>query len=147
MNGGYTKREIIDAVVEALKPLSVQGGGYVKQLEARGPDKTGSDLLDEALRLPALLVSFSSSGYSPGQYMSVRETVGFEVAVILTAGAGPDAETVLDDIRGILCGSTLGLDVGPVMPVRESPLQAGGYRAAFSALYRLTQDVPVKTQS
>lgn len=144
MGGGYTKKEIMDAVVETLRPLSVQGGGYAKQLEARGAGEKASGFLEEALRLPALFVSFSSSSYSPGQYMHLRETVGFEVIVVLMEGAGPDPEAVLADIRGMLCGKTLGLDAGPVMPVRDTPLQAGGHRAAFSALYSVTRNVPLQ---
>jgi len=141
--GGYNKKEILDAVVEVLRPLSVEGGGYARQLNAVSIEDGPPDVLSGALRLPAILVSFSSSTYSPGQYMHLRENVGFEITVVLTTGYGRGPEEVLDDIRATLAGTGLGLDTGPVTPLRETPLLSGAHRVACSALYSVTQQVPL----
>jgi len=143
MSGGYTSKEILDAVVEVLRPLSVEGGGYARQLEAVSLEDGQPDVLCGALRLPAILVSFSSATYSPGQYMHLRENVGFEITVVLTAGYGRGPEEVLDDLRSALAGTDLGLGIGPVMPQRETPLLSDAHRVACSALYSVTQQVPL----
>jgi hypothetical protein len=143
MGGGYTKKEILDAVVKALRPLSSEGGGYTRQLEAVSLEDGPPDVLSGSLRLPAILVSFSSSTYSPGQYAYLRENIGFEITVVLTAGYGRGPEEVLDDIRTTLAGSNLGLDTGPVTPLRETPVLSGAHRVACTALYSVTQHVPL----
>ena len=146
MRGGYTKKNIQDAILAALAPLSVQGGGYARVLKPYSGELDSASLMADALQLPAVFVSYASSAYGPGPYLSASETLSFNVIVLCRAGSEPDAFKVLEDARGLLCGGTLGLDVSPLRLTRESLLSSTQETTALSALYSLTQTISLPTQ-
>ncbi len=48
MRGGYTKKEIQDAVLAVLSPLSVQGGGYLRVLKPYSGELDSASLMAES---------------------------------------------------------------------------------------------------
>ena len=146
MPGGYSKAELESAVIQALSPLSVQGGGYLRALRPYRGELLAGDILPEALQLPAVFVSYSSSAYAPGPYLHVNETLTFNIIVICRVGVVQDAYKVQGDIRDRLCGSTLGLDITPLRPIRESALLNTREVLAMSSLYSFTQKVRLPAQ-
>lgn len=146
MPGGYSKKELEDAVIQALRPLSVQGGGYVRQVRPYRGDLSAAGMLPEALQMPAVFVSYASSTYGPGPYLHINETLTFNITVLCRAGATPDAYKVMEDIRDLLCGSTLGLDITPLKPLRESALLNTKETLVLAALYSLAQRVELPAQ-
>ena len=146
MQGGYTKKKIQDALIAALLPLSVQGGGYLRVLKPYSGELDSASLLADALQLPAVFVSYASSTYGPGPCLSATETLSFNVIVLCRNGSEPDALRVLEDARGMLHGGTLGLSVSPLRLLRESLLSSTQETTALSAVYSLTQTVNLPTQ-
>lgn len=146
MPGGYSKKELEDAVIRALGPLSVQGGGYVRSIRPYRGDLSAAGMIPEALQMPTVFVSYASSSYGPGPYLHINESLSFNITVICRVGATPDAYKVLEDIRVLLCGSTLGLDITPLKPVRESTLLNTKETMALAALYNLAQRVELPAQ-
>lgn len=147
MSDGYAKSELEDALVQALRPLSIEGGGYLRVLGLYRGELGQQGLMPEALQMPALFVAFASSTYGPGPYLYAYETAGFNVIAVCREGASPGAYKILDDVRDILLGGTLGLDIMPLKLVRESSLIATKETAAFAALYSITQKVKLPAQA
>jgi phage gp37-like protein len=147
MSEGYSKNELEEALVQALRPLYVEGGGYLRSLGLYRGELSGPGLMPEAIQLPAVFVSFASSTYGPGPYLHVYETVGFNVIVVCRAGSSPGAYKVLADIRDMLQGGTLGLDVMPLKLLRETSLITTKETTAFAAHYVVTQIVKLPAQA
>lgn len=147
MSDGYTKREIEDALLQALVPLSVRGGGYVHTLRPYRGELTLAGLAQDRLHLPAIFAAWASSTYKPGPCLYVLETMGFNVITIERGAGGPDDFKSLADVRAALCGATLGLDIRPLQLVRETALAADRETAAFASLFTLTQTVRLAAQS
>ncbi|MBI5189100.1 MAG: DUF1834 family protein [Nitrospirae bacterium] len=146
MSLSYNKTGLVDAVVRALSPLSVEGGGYLRLVEAYRGDPGGAGLLREAIQLPAVFVSYASSSYRPGPYLCTRETVSMNIFALCRAGAAPDSGAVLADIRALLAGSTLGLDVSPLRLLRESALMETKETSVHAAVYSVEQTVKLDAQ-
>jgi len=146
MTGGYTKSELEDAVLKALYPLSVNGGGSVRTMLPYRGEASARGLLSEALQMPAVFVAYASSAYRQGPYLYAEETAGFNVIVVCRASGAPGAFELLKDVRGMLCGSTLGLEVAPVRLTRESALFSDKETDALSGLYSITQRVRLSAQ-
>jgi len=147
MSAGYSKDDIEDAILTALRPLGVQAGGYLRVLGPYRGDPEPGGLVGEALQMPAVLVSHATSSYAKGPYLHARETLGFNVVAVCRAGSSPDVFGVLEDVRGLLCGSRLGLEVSPLALLRETALRRGRDTEIYAALYTLTQDVELKAQT
>jgi len=147
MSAGHTKTAIEDAILAALRPLSLQAGGYIRVLGPyRGEPEPGG-LVGEALQMPAVLVSHATSTYAKGPYLHAKETLGFNVVAVCRSGSSPDVFGVLEDVRGILCGSRLGLEISPLALLRETALRRGRDTEIYAALYTLTQDVELTAQT
>jgi len=97
------KRMSIEAsVVEALRPLTIEGGGYVRTLGLYRSELDAKTLLGEALRIPAVFVTYSGSTYSAGPALGRIETMSFTVISICAGRPGDDPYRVQEDVRGIL---------------------------------------------
>jgi len=145
MSSGYSKGEVVEAVRLTLLQLSVQGGGYVRLIKLHKGEPLPKGLMDEALQMPALFVSYAFSTYGPGQYLHTEETLHFNISAVCRAGSAPDVFKVLEDVRDTLCGSTLGLEVMPARLVSEAPVFESKEASAFKALYSITQKVLLNT--
>lgn len=141
MAGGYSKKEMLEKVVEALSPLGMTDGGYLRVMEVDSAGLSPAEMREKAVQLPAVFVSYAGSVYAPGQYLRMTETAGLDVSVVCTTGGTPDAGVVLDDVRGILCGATLGLSTGPLVLQRESRELATGQTTVMTARYVIRQCV------
>ena len=53
MSDGYAKNELEDALVQALRPLSIEGGGYLRVLGLYRGELGQQGLMPEALQMPA----------------------------------------------------------------------------------------------
>lgn len=137
MADGYTKKEILEKVAEALRPLGMTDGGYLRVIEVDVAGLSPAEMREKAVQLPAVFVSHAGSVYAPGQYMRMTETAGLDVSAVCATGGTPDADTVLDDVRGILCGATLGLATGPLVIQRESREFATGQTTVMTARYAM----------
>jgi len=146
MSDGYTKKEVEEAIVKALEPLSAQGGGYIRSVRPFRGELSPSGILQDALQLPAVFVAYASSTYRPGPCLYIYETMGFNVVSVCRAGGSQDAYRMLADIRDALCGGTLGLDIKPVQLLRESALISTKEVAAFASLFSLTQKAKLPSQ-
>jgi hypothetical protein len=146
MTGWYTKKEIQDAMLTALGALSVEGGGYVRVLQPYSGALDEANLLAEALQLPAIFVSYASSTYVSGPQLSAGETMSFAVTVICRNGQDQDAFRMIEDVRAILYGGTLGLSVSPMRLSRENLLSSTRETTVISAVYSLTQTISLTTQ-
>ncbi len=147
MSDGYGKNEIEDALVQALMPLSVEGGGYARAVAAFRGETTELCLMRDALQLPAIFVAYTSSTYKPGPCLYVYETLGFNVISVCRPGGTPDAFKVLADIRDTLCGGTLCLDIRPLQLLRESSLINTREMTAYASLFSLTQKAKLRSQA
>jgi len=147
MSAGYTKNEIESAILDTLRPLGRDSGGYVRVLEPYREDPDPAVMSGEALQLPAVFVSHSVTTYSRGPYLHSRATLGFNVTVLCRTGGSPDVFEILEDVRGLLCGSRLGLDVSPAELKRETALRRGRDTETYSALYTVTHDVELPAQA
>ena len=147
MSEGYTKNEMENALVQALKPLSLEGGGYLRILGLYRGELAQQGLMPEALQMPAVFVAYSYSTYGPGPYLYAYETAGFNVIAVCRTGSSPNVYKILADVRDILLGGTLGLDVTPLKLLRESSIITAKETTAFAALYSVTQKVKLPSQA
>ena len=141
MSGGYTKSEVEAAILAALFPLSVGGGGNVRILETYKGEFSAAGVMPEALQTPSIFLAYASSTFRPGPYLYVEETMSFNVIAACRSGGPSDALEVLTGVRDRLCGSTLGLDVSPIRLLRVSSLYSDREMELYAALYTLTQKV------
>jgi len=147
MGAGYTKSEIEAAILETLRPLEHESGGYVRVIGPYRGEVEAGGLVGEALQLPAIFVSHATTSYAKGPYLHARATYAFNVIAVCRTGGSPDVFGVLEDVRGLLCGSRLGLSISPMSLTRESALRRGRDTEICAALYTLTQDVELPAQA
>jgi len=145
MSGGYTKAELERALTDALAPLTLRGGGYVRTVEPYRGELAAREIPEKALQPPAVFVGFVSSSYGPGPQLYATESASFNVVVVARAGGEPDVYKLLADTRDLLCGGAIAPGVGPLKLVSETTLMATSELTAVSALYTLTQRVRLKT--
>jgi len=146
MSGGYTKSEVEAAILAALFPLSVGGGGNVRILETYKGEFSAAGVMPEALQTPSIFLAYASSTFRPGPYLYVEETMSFNVLAACRTGGKPDALEVLGGVRDRLCGATLGLEIMPLRLLRVSPLYSDKEMELYAALYSLTHRVKPASQ-
>lgn len=147
MGGGYLRKDIMDAVMAALRPLGRQAGGYVRHIAADHSGLSPEDMRKAAVQPPALFISHSSSMFADGQYLRVTETATFEVVAVCRTGGEVDTGGLLDDVRGILCGNGLGLAVTPLKLVREATLSKDREITVATAEYVTRYSLPLDAQA
>ncbi|MGA2193085.1 MAG: hypothetical protein ABSG42_06890, partial [Nitrospirota bacterium] len=71
----------------------------------------------------------------------VDETLLLNITAVCGDGLSPGVHKMLENIRSVLCGATLGLEIRPVRLLREAFLFDDGQAIAFTATYAVMQQV------
>ncbi len=140
----YTRKELLDAVVSALSPMLISGGGPARSVfvsDTLPPE----ELLATAPALPAVAVSFLSSACKPGPYQAYVERIEFGVTAVARYGVSPDPLNLLEDVRPLLLGVDLGVGTYPPRLEGESPVTARDGFAYASANYYLVRYVTLES--
>ncbi|HEY3347641.1 MAG TPA: phage protein Gp37 [Nitrospirota bacterium] len=145
--GGYSKSEIELAVMEALRPLTAEAGGYLRTLGKHPGSLSVEELKAEALQLPAVFVSYISSAYSQDRYCATSETMLMNIYAAARVSGRHDAISILEDVRDNLCGSTLGLSIKPFRVVTEEVVENTVHQVVVRAVYSTGQQVGLSAQS
>jgi hypothetical protein len=136
----YTRKELLDAVVSALSPMLISGGGQAHSIfvsDTLPPE----ELLTTAPALPAIAVSFLSSSCKPGPYQAYVERIAFGVTAVTRYGISPEPLKLLEDVRPLLLGVDLGIGTYPARLEGESPVSVRNGFAYASANYYLVRYV------
>ena len=140
----HTRKELLDAVVSALSPMLISGGGPARSVfvsDTLPPE----ELLATAPALPAVAVSFLSSACKPGPYRAYVERIAFGVTAVARYGVSPDPLKLLEDVRPLLLGVDLGVGTYPPRLEGESPATARDGFAYASANYYLVRYVTLES--
>jgi hypothetical protein len=140
----YTRKELLDAVVSALSPMHISGGGPGRSVfvsDTLPPE----ELLTTAPALPAIAVSFLSSSCKPGPYQAYVERIAFSVTAVTRYGVSPDPLKLLEDVRLLLLGVDLGVGAYPARLEGESPVSVRDGFAYASANYYLVRYVTLES--
>ncbi len=145
----YTLTDYEDAVLTALDSLSVDSGGYLKVLKGYAGEFDGGVVSEQFIRgFPGVLVEIPEAVYTTANNVFYRQ----EATVNLYIGArsyrsqndarGEDTgiSRVLYDIRSLLLGKTLGLQIRPLENVREMKVAGDRHTVLFAAQYKITND-------
>jgi len=143
----YKKSEIESSIINALNPLRIENGGYLLGLDEYRGELSAAGLFKEAIRTPSVFLSYSGSTYGTGTYLHTAETITYNLIALCRTGATPDASTLLEDIRGKLCGSSIGLDIKPLRLLREYSVGVTKELTTLSAVYSVTQKVYMPLQA
>jgi hypothetical protein len=144
--GGYSKSEIELAVMEALRPLTAEAGGYLRMLGRHTGALTAGEFKAEALQPPAIYVSYLSSAYSQDRYCATSETMLMNIYAAARVGGRHDAISILGDVRDKLCGATLGLSIKPFRVVTEEVVESTVHQVVVRAVYSTGQQVDLSAQ-
>jgi phage gp37-like protein len=124
---GYTITQIEDAIIATLKASAMNA--YCKKIDSYQIE--GGDLEEQirlfSLQLPCVLVVYAGGDYShpPGKRQEREMKFSLLACAQSLRGAGePRRGTVgtykiLDDLRSILTGSRVGLDIDMLFPEKE----------------------------
>jgi len=144
---GLTRKDIDAAVTDALKGLAVTGGGYVRTLAGYRGGLDAASLGKEAVRLPAVYVSYTGATYAAGPALGRIETLLFTIITVSAVTPGFDRYRLQDDVREELDGSILGDGVRPVRLVREYPLGVTAGSEMLAAEYAVERVVGLTAQT
>jgi hypothetical protein len=147
MSDYYKKSEIEAAMLNALSPLLVENGGYLLELDLYRGELSTTGVFKESVRTPSVFLAYSGSTYGAGTYLHADETITYNLIAFCRTGATPDACTLLEDVRGKLCGSRMGLDIKPLRLLREFSVGATKEFTTLSAVYSVTQKVYMPLQA
>lgn len=145
----YSLEDYEVALLNALSPLSVDNGGYLKTLSAYAGEATVETALEQFLRgFPGLLVLIQGADYDHRNYCEWTQTV--KVVLLLGAqswrsqnearGDATGMAKLLADVRALLLGSRLGLEIRPVDIVREELIAGDNAHVLWWAEYAIIND-------
>ena len=141
-----TFQNYTDAVVAALQPLIVANGGIVKALKAyAGQIVVRPDAIywDTTTGMPFVLVEVVHADYQPGGLPFHDQKVRLQLYVVTNSlrsvdDAYANMSTLLDSIRTLLLGQTLGLAIDPLLLVDERKMDAAPDMVFYLATYKFT---------
>ncbi len=139
----YTIKQVEDAILTALAPITTAQGGVVKTLGSyEGQFGETIDASNQSLAIcPAVLVTYLGSSFTPDGAPLFDRVMRFSIL----HGASnlqserkrrQDAYSLLDSTRPLLNSNTLGLDITPLIIERESVVASLRSLTIFSAEYR-----------
>lgn len=124
----YTITEIEDAIINKLKASAM--AAYCRKIDSYQIE--GGDLEDQirifALQIPCVLVVYSEGIYERFPNRRIELTMKFSVLICaqnLRGSGEPRRGTagtysMLNDLRLVLTGQCLDLEIDPIFPIRES---------------------------
>jgi len=148
----YTIAAIEDAIIAKLAPLKTWSGGAngVRTIKSYRSELMDEESLARATRIfPALLVVYTGSDYEEHGARKI-ERMAYTIFVCdrnlreesegrRGALEGPGVYALLDSVRDLLYDSRLGLDIFPMVVVRERPVWFGQGVTIYSAEYETAQ--------
>ncbi|MHB8174380.1 MAG: hypothetical protein ACYDFU_07995 [Nitrospirota bacterium] len=140
----YTRKELLDAVVSALSPMLISGGGPARSVFVSDLIRP-EEILMKAPALPALAVSFLSSSCKPGPYQAYAERIAFSVVAVTRYDISPAPLDLLEGVRPMLIGKDLGVGAYPPRLESESPLSVRDDFAYASANYYMVRYVTLES--
>ncbi len=140
----YTRKDLLDAVVSALSPMLVSGGGSARSVYVSDFIKP-EDILAKSPALPAVAVAFLSSLCRPGPYQAYAERINFSIVAIARRDISPAPLDLLEDVRPLLIGKGLGVGTYPPRLESESPAMVRDDFAYASANYYLVRYVSLES--
>ena len=143
----YKKSELESAIINALSPLHVGNGGYLLELDVYRGELSTAGVFRKSVRTPSVFLAYSGSTYGSGTYLHAEETITYNLIAFCRTGTIPDASTLLEDVRGKLCGSSMGLDIKPLRLLREFSVGVTKEFTTLSAVYSVTQKVYMPLQA
>ena len=145
----YSFKDYEDAIINALMPLHVKNGGYLRVIKGYTGELDADEIMRRFLgNSPGVCVEIYSAEYSQQTfpYYSQEVTVYIYVAAKTTyeqdvARKGEQGVfRILKDIRDRLLGSNLGLNIRPVEIKREAKLGSTEHTVLFAAQYVIKND-------
>jgi len=124
----YTITEIEDAIISTLKGSTMNS--YCKKIDSYQIE--GGDLEEQirlfSLQMPCVLVIYSEGIYVRFPNKRLEREMKFSILVCSESlrGGGESrrgligAYKMLEDLKTVLTGQKLGLDIDPIFPVREA---------------------------
>ncbi len=144
----YTIKQIEDKILSSLRDLKVNN--RVKTLDAYQGDL--EDALENPERLivlfPAVLVVFSGNTYTENPHEVYIQRISFDIIIGSNSLRGEKQRTLgvyelLEDVREILTGNQLDLQIPPLSLVREQPVLVGKVKGRFLAVYAATYSADI----
>jgi len=142
MNYGFDDYEA--ALLRALGSLKAEKGGYLKTLKGyAGELDEDAALANFIAGFPGVLVEVSEAAYEPVTMPFYYEEATVNLLVGARSfrsqdearGGSTGAFTILKDLRRLLLGKTLGLEIRPLELVRQVKMTGLSPRAAKIAIY------------
>ncbi|RJR38687.1 MAG: DUF1834 family protein [Deltaproteobacteria bacterium] len=142
MNYGFDDYEA--AILQALASLNTGTGGYLKTLKGYAGELDEDAALDNFIRgFPGVLVEVSEATYDAATMPFYLEEATVNLLVgsrsyrseKAARGGSTGAYTILKDLRRLLLGKTLGLEIRPLQLVRQVKMTGLSPRAAKTAIY------------
>lgn len=148
----YTVTDIEVEIINAINADATMSG-YLKTVRTYQGDLEEA-LNDIIIRFPFALVVFNKSIYDRGGYPSGVFDQTMEFSILVgdnnlrgeeerrrgVGGGKPGTYKMLADLRSILGGNKLGLDIRPLEPVFEESLAQGKNISVYEAIYRTAMD-------
>lgn len=151
----YTDEQYETAILDKLSPLHVNEKGYLKTLQAYAGNLTTDTALEQFVRgFPGVLVLIQSSDYTEQNNCFWRQ----DLRVALLVGArswrsqdearGDDTgiSRIKKDIRDLLLNTRLGLEIRPLVLMREEFIAGDGAHVLWWVEYIITNDNVTATQ-
>ncbi len=149
MNYAFSDYE--DAVLNALADLKRENGGYLADLEGYAGQLDNATALKTWMgRFPAVAVAVPEAAYPPELRTNVfwRQDVKVFVFVGAQSWRGQaearkglvGAHLILKDVRRLLLGKTLGLEIRECNLLRESVLASDLSSVIYTAEYQIIND-------
>lgn len=145
----YTDEQYENAVLNKLSGLHINNGGYLRTLRAYAGDLTTDTALEQFVRgFPGALVLIQSSDYAWQDTCYYRQEV--KIALLIGAASWRSQDDargdvtgisrIKSDVRSLLMGSDLGLEIRPLELIREEFVAGDMSHVLWWAEYRLTND-------
>lgn len=148
----YSKGAIEDAIISALSPLHQGQGGDVKKIAGYQGELDEDNLTQFIVQFPAILVAFGGSIYKEDAFPYMVEEMTYSLLINDRNMRGneaarrgspltPGTYSLMQQVREKLHGKTLGLQVYPLVVLRETAIVNTKTVSIYSAEYMVKQKI------
>lgn len=143
----YTIEQIENAIIDALEPL--RSTRNVLAIKTYQGELEADDLKKITGRIPAVFVVYGGSSYTPHGGRKIEKARFFVFVADRSlrsedesrrgSATNPGTYTLLNDVRDLLTGQQLDLEIYPLELIGEEPIWFSGGLSVYSAEYETGQ--------